>query len=198
MGQIILNNLNPDIIAQLFTYVKSKINLADFIETTIGGKLRKNRDDSFSSNCPMPHHKDSVASFNVRYNEEEGIWWYHCFGCNSGGTIIDFCKDYYGFKDVMKCLIFLAEKYKLDEKENIKLENLTYNKKVNTKKKAECAHIVASSQCLRLLRKNYDRHSLWVSNAYKEMNEALDCEDITTIENIGFKALKKISEKEEK
>ena len=188
-------NLNSDTITQLFAYVKSKIDLADFIETTIGSQLRRNRDDSFSSNCPMPHHKDSVASFSVRFNEEEGIWWYHCFGCNSGGTIIDFCKDYYNFKDAMQSLKFLVDKFKLDEKSDIKLENITYNKKVNTRKKAECAHIVAASQCLRLLRKDYNKHSLWVSNVYREMNKALDEEDITTIENVGFQALKKISEK---
>ena len=58
----------------------------------------------------------------------------------------------------------------------------------------ECANIVTSNQCRELLRKNYDKYNIWVANAYKQLNAALDNEDIETIESIGFEASDKMGE----
>jgi DNA primase len=48
--------------------------------------------------CKCVFHKEDTASMKVYENS------YYCFGCNKGGDIVDFVKDYYGldFKEACK------------------------------------------------------------------------------------------------
>jgi hypothetical protein len=50
------------------------------VEVSSSGRLR----------CPLPDHKDRTPSFQVY---DHG---WHCFGCNRGGSIIDFGAAWYG------------------------------------------------------------------------------------------------------
>ena len=176
-------------IPQLFEYVKCKIDFVNFLEVYIGCTIKKMGGDRFSCKCPFSDHKDSKASFNVNYKEEDGVWLYNCFGCNSGGTIIDFCKKYYGLETSMESLELLANKYNLDEEKTL---NFKPRKRTNWKKKLELAHILTASQCRKLLEKDYNKHSVWIADYYKQLNKALDGNDIQSVENIGFKALKRM------
>ena len=177
----------------LFNYVKKEIDLIEFLETYIGCDFQKNKSGRQAKcKCPMPHHKDSKASFNVKLSDTDGVWQYYCFGCNSGGTIIDFCKEYYdSMTSPFSVLKFLSEKYDLEKLDGIDFSN--YNKKsVDFKKKMECSHILASNQCRKLLVKDFAKHHEWVSNIYRQMNEALEKEDMLFIENVPLKAMKRM------
>ena len=42
--------------------------------------------------CRCPFHDDNTPSLHV--NKKDGIWVWHCFGCDAGGTVIDFIMKY--------------------------------------------------------------------------------------------------------
>ena len=50
-----------------------------------GIQLKKNG-NGWVALCPL--HEETNPSFHV--SEKEGIWLWHCFGCNRGGTVIDY------------------------------------------------------------------------------------------------------------
>ena len=181
----------------LFAHLKKTINFADFLEQEIGCSLSWCDSDHVTAKtvCPMPNHNEKKASFRIKYVEDDGIWIYHCLGCDVSGTVINFCKDYYDFKDLDEAVIFLCKKFNINDTPELATSSLTnVTRKINIQRKMECANIVTSNQCRELLRKNYDKYNIWVANAYKQLNAALDNEDIETIESIGFEASDKMGE----
>jgi hypothetical protein len=104
--------------------------------------------------------------------------------------------EYYGLNSPAEAVMFICKKFGFKNTDDMITEGLKdVKKKVNLQKKAECTHIIASSQCRTLLRKNYDKYSKWVAEAYQKMNKALDSDDIETIESVGFEASNKMGEK---
>src|SRR3990172_8791018 len=91
-----------------------KFNLAEFIEKETGKTLNKNKDD-YSCLCPMKNHRDSQPSFHVYKDEDSDCWLYNCFGCNSSGTIIDFCMGYKNLDSPSESVIYLAEKLEIKD-----------------------------------------------------------------------------------
>lgn len=173
----------------LYDHIKKKINLADFLESEIGCKLQWTElNVSAKTICPIPSHKEKKPSFCVS-KAEDGVWLYLCWGCGVKGTVIDFFMDYYDLSSAEEAVSAICKKF--DIKNDAELATgviKDVKKKVNVKKKMECAHIVASNQCRCLLRKNYDKNSKWVAEAYRKMNKALDNDDIDVIESVGFEA----------
>ena len=173
-------------------YASKHIDLEDFFETEIGAKITKNNSKSGVMFCPFPDHGESKASFRVYYNEEEGAWSFYCWGCNRGGTIVNFYMYYYGltFREALKKV---CEKHNINEgSEDFVKNSLNINKKINFSKKMECAHIVSSNQCRNLLRKDYKKNSKWVAEMYKKMNDALSRKDIDFVEEVAFNASKRM------
>ena len=175
-----------------------KINLVEFIEKEVGIIFSRSQ-DKFSCLCPMSNHKDSKPSFRV-YKDNSGslgeCWLYHCFGCGSGGTIIDFCMQYYNLKNAALAVIFICDKMGLDKSDALDIHILKESKnKANLQKKIDCAHVIASRQCFSLLKKDYIKYNKWVAGAYRKMNDALCNEDLSIIEQVGFEASSKIQGK---
>lgn len=180
----------------LFEYVKRKVDLADFLETHIACTLRWHEHGvSAGCICPFPDHPEKKGSFSLR-STEEGVWLFHCFGCDRSGSIIDFCQVYYGLKTPRDALLHICKLLGLQDVDQSEFASLaSTEKKFNVRKKMECSHIEVASQCRRLLQKDYKKYGRWVSSAYKRMNEALDKDDLDTIGKIGFEACNKIGEK---
>jgi DNA primase len=175
--------------SKLYTLVKQKINFADFLETEIGCKLRW-YDNKISAGtvCPLPNHRDNKPSFRIKYMEDSQVYIFHCFGCNSKGTIIDFCTAYYGLNDSEEAVEFLCKKFNID-KDNPEIQAIADTKKeVNLRKKVEHAHIITANQCRLLLQKNYIKYNKWIGKAYKRLNKALDEGKMEEVENIGYEA----------
>ena len=85
--------------------------------------------------------------------------------------------------------------FKLKNTHHLAVESLSETrKKTNVKKTLECAHIVSANQCRMLLRRDSKKFSKWVRATYKKMNEALEKDDIETIESIGFEVSEKMME----
>jgi hypothetical protein len=146
--------------------------------------------------CPMPDHKDTNPSFRIKFIEEDSLWIFHCLGCNSKGTIIDFCREYYNLNSSAEAVMFICDKFGFKKTDIVVTDGLKdVKKKINIQKKIACSHIVAARQCFSLLKRDYNQHNIWVKEAYKTMNKALDSDDIETIESIGFEASKKLQEK---
>ncbi len=182
---------------RVYDYVKRKVNLADFITEQLGYKIYWTQQNvSGKCICPLPGHKDSKASFSVKLIESDNVWVYHCLGCNRSGTIIDFCMQYYNIKNAALSAIFICDKLGLNKEEASDFHILHESKnRANIQRKMENAHIVASRQCFSLLKKDYNKYNRWVASAYKKMNEALNNDDIISIEQIGFEASSKFQEK---
>jgi len=179
----------------LFEYVKHKVDLADFLETHIACTLKWHEHGvSAGCICPFLDHSEKKGSFNLRLTED-GVWLFHCFGCDRSGSIIDFCQVYYGLKTPRDALLHICKLLGLKDVDQAEMASYaSTEKKFNVRKKMECSHIEVASQCRRLLKKDYKKYSRWVSSAYKRMNEALDKDDIDTISKIGFEACNKIGE----
>lgn len=175
----------------LYDYIKKNINLGDFLETEIGADLKWKEDNlSASCICPMPHHKDSNPSFCIKLDEDSGVWIYQCWGCGSKGTILDFCLDYYEMQKLSDVVDMLSKKFKFKDAKDIVVNSLkNLRKKINLQKRMEYQNIVVSNQCRALLKSDFKKNSLFVSRIYKDLNEALDSEDmekILEIDNIVF------------
>ena len=86
---------------------RERIRAANDIVDVIGGYLNlKRAGASFTALCPF--HKEKTPSFNV--NPHKQI--FHCFGCNKGGDVFEFVKEYenIGFMDAVRRL---AERAKI-------------------------------------------------------------------------------------
>ena len=179
----------------LFDYVKRKVDLSEFLETEIACTLKWYEPNvSAGCLCPFPDHNEKVGSFRIKLTD--GIWIFHCFGCDRSGTIINFCQMYYALESPFDALAFLCKKFGFEKVSQFELDSLgAVDKKFDVKKKMECAHVEVASQCRRLLKKNYHKYGQWVSSAYKTLNKALDDNDIDLVEKIGFEACNKIGEK---
>ena len=178
----------------LYDFIKKKVDLAEFLETEAGCTLKWFEVGVAAGTiCPMPHHQDNKPSFRLKFIEEEEIWIYHCLGCGSKGTIIDFCMEYYGLNNSSEAIWFICKKFGFKKDVELVAESLKdVKKKINSQRKLECAHVVSANQCRSLLRRDYGAHSKWVAASYRRMNKALDDEDISTIEEVGFEASSKM------
>ena len=165
------------------------INLAEFIETEAGCRLLwKQRDRNASTLCPMPWHNDSKASFCINLMDD-GVWVYHCFGCEASGNLITFCIEYLGKESCDEAVKYLMERYNVNEVSEAEL--LAYKfavKSVDRKKQMEGANILTSNQCRELLRTDFKKNQKWVSEAYRRLNKALYENDGQLIEDIGHEA----------
>ena len=181
----------------LYDYVKQKVDFPEFLEVNIGCKLQwLERNVYARCACPMPHHKDIAPSFHIKLFENTNSWIFNCFGCNSKGSIIDFFVEYYGLDSSAEAVIYICNKFNLKVTDDFDVSSLKdVKKKVDLQKKMEYIHIVTSNQCRMLLKKDYNRYSKWVAEAYIKMNKALQDEDTYVIESIGFKASNRMQEK---
>lgn len=180
----------------MYDYVKKNVNLAEYLTTEAGCTLNWYEPNiSAGTICPLPDHKDTKPSFRIKFMEDSGVWIWHCLGCNSKGTIIDFCMEYYGLNSSFEAVNFLCKKFNFKGGDQMSLDSLKdIRKKIDLQKKMNCTHVLVAHQCLALLRKDYNKNSKWVKEAYMRMNKSLDEDDIETIESIGYEASKKIGE----
>jgi hypothetical protein len=172
----------------LYDEVK-KINLVDFIAKNSGASFSRSG-SSYQTVCPMPSHRDTKPSFNV--TEKNGMWFYNCFGCGSGGTIIDFSKDYWSLDHPSEALILIMQKEGIKGDCDAMIRSIRDAKvKMDFNKKLECSHFVAASNCRRLLRRFPGDKAVetWVAKAYRAMNVMLDGCEIRKVERIGEEAM---------
>jgi DNA primase len=184
--------------AYLYDAVK-RGDLKAFIERESGVKFEGKGGDNWVSICPF--HREAKPSFSVTKNSD-GIWVYNCFGCQSHGTVIDYCKERFDLVSNEDALLMAAEKegIKCDESMIIKASR---DAKVQTDKKHEIdmAHYATSGICRRLLRmaEGNEAVTAWVMEAYKELNRLMDDEKTTTsdIARVGNGAMRMIAELQE-
>lgn len=180
-------------ILHIIDHLIKVVNLPDFIEKETGSTLSWGRSKTAGKcHCPMPSHRDSNASFNVNFMYSE-VWVYHCFGCGVKGNIIHFCMDYFGCRNKHEAVVFLCEKLDIKNTEELILHGLkNVTKRVDTQRVMENSNIMVSNQCRMLLRKDYKKNAKWVSQAYKRLDNALDSEDSSAIEQIGYEAFERM------
>jgi len=176
----------------LYEFIKKKVDLSEFLETEISCTLNW-FEPGISAGTPCPLHKETQASFRLKYIEEDNIWIYNCFGCGASGTIIDFFMEYYSLANSAEAVIAICKKFGFKDSKELAISSLmNIKKRASFQKKIEFIHIVSSNQCRMLLKKDFNRYNKWVADAYKEMNKALIVEDLETVERIGSEASSKM------
>ena len=169
--------------------VVKKLDLAAFIEREAGVKFGR-LGGRMTCRCPMPNHRDSEPSFGVT-RLPDGIWVFTCFGCGSGGTIIDFCLDFWSLDTVSQAIELISGKMDLGDSEEM-IRNALQNIKVtaNEELQLERQHIQAASICNALLRDFADRNEIrdWVFSQYRAMNAMLENNNLVGIYDVASMA----------
>ena len=172
---------------RLYEMVK-KLDLVEFIAKETGTQP-VNMGNSWNMICPMPSHKDSKPSFNI--HKKAGTWYYICYGCDSKGTIVDFCVDYRSYIHPSEALIYIIERHGIKTDAEFMMKAVKEAKVECDKKiKIETSHFLASSNCRRLLRRynGDEKIQAWVAEAYRNMNNMLEADDLRAIEKVSDKA----------
>lgn len=173
--------------------IVSLVDLPSFVAEEAGVSV--DIQDGDRAKCVCPLHGDSNPSFSM-IKHEDG-WGYHCFGCQSSGTVVEFYKAYYDIEDTGVAMEMICEKIGLeDEVEMVKraIDNMA-NVDSQLDKEIEELHIMASYRCQSIARgTDDDEHIRWVNNAYREMNAALGSRDYAVIEMICDRAVEILDE----
>src|ERR1035437_2721450 len=128
----------------LFEAVKRR-DLRSFIEREGRVTFEPRGTDQWVCVCPM--HGDNDPSFTVT-KMENGVWVYHCFGCNAVGTIVDFCMWKYDMASSYEAAIFAAEKEGLKFDTSLVIQAMQDAKvEIDEKRVTDAAHFVASEYC---------------------------------------------------
>jgi len=185
--------MNNNDLHYLTEYLVKSTDLPEFIETEASVTLRWGRGGvSAVCECPMPDHSESKPSFHINLLHND-VWVFHCFGCQAKGTIIQFCREYFGLRNNTESIHYLCKYYKIKNVEDLVVEGIkNVSKRVDLERQIENANILSSNQCRMLLRKDFKTHSKWVANAYKRLNKALDDQNYELVENIGYEASKRM------
>lgn len=169
---------------RLYDLVK-KIDLVEFISKETGVQP-VDMGNSWSMICPMPDHKDSKPSFTI--HKKAGTWYYVCYGCDSKGTILDFCVDFKGHTHPSESLIYIIEKHGIKTDAEFMTKAVKEAKvECDKKSRLEISHFLASCNCRRLLRR-YNGEEIvqeWVAMSYRKMNEILPDNDVRGIERVS-------------
>jgi DNA primase len=106
----------PDMIGWIdFKELRSKLSFSEVL--ALYNIQLKPKGERATGYCPLPTHqgKRKTPSFSV--NLKRRIW--QCFGCRTGGNVLDFCARMEGFNpnnphELRKAALKIVEKFKID------------------------------------------------------------------------------------
>ena len=158
----------------LFDVVKRSIDLKGFVEREGNATLSQSGMNCWKGICPL--HKDSKPSFTVTLHED-GVWVYHCFGCNSGGTVIDFCMELACIANPHEAAVYAAKREGIKCDESLITRAMREARiTVDGQREIDVLHFVVCENCRMLLRMcGGDEDTMgWVASAYKAMDKLFD------------------------
>jgi hypothetical protein len=174
----------------LISHIVKHISLPEFIEDETGEAITWTRTE-LSGKCCCPLHNETLPSFHIDLKDD--VWFFHCFGCGDGGTIINFCKSYHELPTKKDAIFYLCNKYKIKNTSELILEGIkNLHIKTDIKRKIENENIVSSNQCRRLMQKDFNKNKDWVMEAYKKLNQGMEDNDSEIIRKVGQDALNRL------
>jgi hypothetical protein len=188
-----IDNINDHkALKYLYEHLVKVSDLPEFIETEGAIDLKWQRDEQEAvCECPMPDHSETKPSFHI--TNLDGVWVYHCFGCQKKGTIVHFCIDMGFARNWNESIKYLCRYYNVKDADDLILQGLkNVSKRVNFERQIENENVLVSNQCRMLLNRDFDKHKGWVANAYKQLNVALAEQDYHAIEKIGYDAFRRM------
>ena len=157
-----------------------RIDLKMFVEREVGVSLESKGSGKWMGVCPL--HGDSNPSFSVTLLND-GVWVYKCFGCQSSGTIIDFCMEKFDISNAWKAAVEIAKKEGIQCDSSI-IVKATQEAKVQTDRQRDIdmAHFSTSCAGRKLLSEcGGDEETMtWVAKQYTKMNSLLDDQDASS------------------
>lgn len=168
--------------------ITTRADFGQFLEVELGLDIAWNL-GSDSGMCVCPLHGDTEPSFSI--SNVDGTWLYHCFGCQSAGTIIEFFMEHYQLQSVKAAMELICEKFDIKESlQSISDSFAAAGGRFDLKKRTFSEHISASNQCRLLVsRRRNDKEIVgWVGEKYCELNQALLENDFTRIREIKEEA----------
>jgi len=142
-----------------------------------------------SGMCICPLHGDTDPSFSI--SKVDGVWLFHCFGCQKSGTIIEFFMEHYQIPDVKVAMEVICEKFEIEESLESISESFAATEsggRFDIKRRTLSSHTTAANRCRIALRSNPENIK-WVAEMYKEMNKSLLENDFTRLEEMNEEAL---------
>lgn len=162
----------------------TQVDLPSFLEQQTGRKMRRLGEGSYKCTCPFPSHKDNNPSFSVEFRD--GGWKWYCYGCGTGGSIIQFYKKYFDAseEDAVKAICELYD-IEDDPRSIIRCMERSHTE-TPYRKDLESYYMRTSIECRTLLR-DYpgDRDVVkFVKDIYEKSNAALSSSDLEEIRHL--------------
>lgn len=131
--------------------------------------------------CPLPSHDfggERTASMFIDSKKNT----FYCFGCNTGGTVIEFVKGYCEDKDTAMTLSYLAQFIELTGEDLEKFDGLP-KRKAKTPEEMVETHVFRAGIIIRdhlesvKNKPEYKRRCLWARKQFERLDEFLDAGD---------------------
>jgi DNA primase len=117
-------------INSIFDEIKSKVPLEDEIEKS-GVKLNRSGPNRMKGCCPI--HNENTPSFMFYKGEEYDT--FYCFGCKTGGNVIDFIKHLKKFSSYKQVVEYFSKNYSLEYSEKEKDLDEIFSEEFENKKR---------------------------------------------------------------
>lgn len=167
------------------------INIANYMEDEYDSNFHPSTNNWLNTNCPLPNHEDNSPSFGVNSESNK----YHCFGCGATGNIINLVQFVEGLtfvETIQKLSAYSGveiETTNLDLKYLLKELNKTIEQYLNpetgTKLPGGLSEtdflITFSSRTKKFERATSYKHSEWIDQVYKNLDDKINKGDYKAI-----------------
>jgi len=176
--------------AAVFSVLKRR-DLAAFVEQETGTKLTPNGDD-YSGWCPL-HSGTHPTSFGVTQTSE-GVYLFHCLGCQASGTIIDFWMALKKIEFPVEAALELCDKLGLTNDEVISGSIAGLRVAHDADRSLENLHIQIADLCHVVWARSPNDPTVveWIDRTYRRLNAALASKNKTELDEIRSEALRKL------
>jgi len=155
-----------------------QVDLPSFLEQQTGRKMRKLGEGSYKCVCPFPSHKDRNPSFSVEYRD--GGWKWYCYGCGTGGSVIQFYIKYFGVSED-DAIEALCQMYDIDDDPRSIIRSMERSQNDTTYKKDLESYFIRTAIFCRNLLRDYpgDRDVIkFVKSIYERSNASIGLSDL--------------------
>jgi len=162
----------------------TQVDLPSFLEQQTGRKMRKLGEGSYKCVCPFPSHKDNNPSFSVEFRD--GGWKWYCYGCGTGGSIIQFYKKYFDVSED-EAIEAICDLFDIDDDPRSVIRSMERaHVEAPYRKDIESYYMRIAIECKSMLR-DYpgDKEVVkFVKSIYEKSNEALSLSNLDELRDL--------------
>lgn len=183
----------------IFEEIKAKAPLIEEIEDSGTAVIPAGHD---RMKCCCPLHNEKTPSLMIYSGDEFDS--YYCFGCGSGGDVINFVKELYEFNGFKEVINYFAKKYRLEtlDKSEQDLEEIFFeeNRRVENRSKGIYNYAISSSRYIREFLKsseNPNEEFQKMSSYMRNIDGAIEGKNMDSLKNYREMILDYINRKKD-